>query len=235
MTTQASRFQQLRQRSRLGQLLVSKGVISEAQLNEAIARQQGSGQRLGEILTELNLATQRQINSVLRTQKQLRIAAALVTALLGPVTAVASPLAVPLSPTTSARQQGSGGLRALDEAELSEAAGRGGITQEGLMALVKDSKQGSVQQLIKLMNPLLLAFEADTTIKNVVYDADSAKSVINPDGSITLRLPSSIGEIAINHIRVRGSDPGGPSFGSLTLSDIDLRGTSITIGPSPRH
>lgn len=234
--TQASRLLQVRQRSRLGQLLVSKGVISEAQLNEAIARQQSSGQRLGEILTELNLATQRQINSVLRTQKQLRMAAALVTALLGPVTAFASPLAVPSSSTVSARQQGSsGGLRALDEAELSEAAGRGGITQQGLMALVKDSKQGSVQQLIKLMNPLLLAFEADTTIKNVVYDADSAKSVVNPDGSITLRLPSSIGEIAINHIRVRGSDPGGPSFGSITLSDIDLRGTSITIGPSPRH
>lgn len=233
--TQASRLHQVRQRSRLGQLLVSKGVISEAQLNEAMARQQSSGQRLGEILTELNLATQRQINSVLRTQKQLRIAAALVTALLGPVTVFASPLAVPLGPTVSARQQGSGGMHALDEAELSEAAGRGGITQEGLMALVKDSKHGSVQPLIKLMNPLLLAFDADTTIKNVVYDADSATSVINPDGSITLRLPSSIGEIAINHIRVRGSDPGSPGFGSITLSDIDLRGTSITIGPSPRH
>lgn len=233
--TEASRLHQARQRSRLGQLLVRKGVISEAQLNEAIARQQHSGQRLGEILTELNLATQRQINSVLRTQKQLRMAAALVTALLGPVTAIASPAAVAGSPTVSARQQGAGGMRALDEAEMSDAVARGGITQEGLMALVRDSKEGSVQDLIKLMNPLLLAFEADTTIKNVVYDADSAKSVLNPDGTITLRLPSSIGEISFNHIRVRGSDPNGPSFGSITLSDIDLRGTSITIGPSPRH
>lgn len=243
-TTTSTRLQQVRQRSRLGELLVSKGVISEAQLREAIARQQGTGQRLGEILTELNLATQRQINSVLRKQKQLRLAAALVGALLGPVTAFAAPAPLAGSTTASARQLpgtgsssgggGGGGLQALDEDELRGVSAQGGITQEGLMAMVKDSKDGSVKNLLKLMNPLLMAFEADTTMKNVVYDADGAKSVINPDGTITLSLPSTIGEIAFNNIRVRGSDPSGPSFGSITLSDIDLRGTTVTIGPLRR-
>ena len=248
MSTTSTRLLQVRQRSRLGELLVSKGVISEAQLREAIARQQGTGQRLGEILTELNLATQRQINSVLRKQKQLRLAAALVGALLGPVTAFAVPAPITTtssssSSSTSGNQAAAGGrqlaagsasggsLQALDDEEMSAVSAQGGITQEGLMALVKDAKDDSVRSLLKLMNPLLLAFDADTTMKNVVYDADSAKPVLNADGSITLRLPSTIGEIAINNIRVRGSDPGGPSFGSLTLTDIDLRGTTITIAP----
>ena len=111
--------------------------------------------------------------------------------------------------------------RALDDEEMSAVSAQGGITQEGLMALAKDAKDDSVRSLLKLMNPLLLAFDADTTMKNVVYDADSAKPVLNADGSITLRLPSTIGEIAINNIRVRGSDPSGPSFGS---------GTSLSTG-----
>jgi hypothetical protein len=245
-TTTSTRLQQVRQRSRLGELLVSKGVISEAQLREAIARQQGSGQRLGEILTELNLATQRQIDSVLRKQKQLRLAAALVGALLGPVTAFAVPAPITTASSSSssstdnasagsrqlaAGSASGGSLRALDDEEMSAVSAQGGITQEGLMALAKDAKDDSVRSLLKLMNPLLLAFDADTTMKNVVYDADSAKPVLNADGSITLRLPSTIGEIAINNIRVRGSDPNGPSFGSLTLTDIDLRGTTITIAP----
>jgi hypothetical protein len=53
--------------------------------------------------------------------------------------------------------------------------------------------------------------------------------VVNKDGSITLRMPSTIGEISFRNIRV-GSAPG-PSFGSVEIRDIDLRGTTISVKP----
>jgi hypothetical protein len=52
--------------------------------------------------------------------------------------------------------------------------------------------------------------------------------VVNKDGSVTLRLPSTIGEIRFDNIRV-GKATSGPSFGSISLHDIDLRGTTITV------
>ncbi|MDC8787235.1 hypothetical protein [Roseateles koreensis] len=227
----------VRERSRLGQLLVEKGVISKAQLNQAIDRQKDSGKRLGEILTELNLATQRQINGVLRRQKHLRLAAAVVTSLLGPMQAFASAAApVPLTQisagnTPSNRNSSSnsaGGLQPLSDDEMGSVSAQG-ITHDSLLALAKNSKDGSsLQELVLLMNPVLQMFESDTSMKNVVYDPENAKTKINKDGSVTLSLPSTIGELNFNNIRVKG-DTSGPTFGSIQLSNIDLRGTTITL------
>lgn len=81
--------------------------------------------------------------------------------------------------------------------------------------------------IIKLLNPTLLFLDADITMKDVVYDADHAISTVNKDGSITLALPSTIGQISFKDIRVSGST--GPSFGSIEINNIDLRGTTITV------
>ncbi|MNO03970.1 hypothetical protein D3C81_2248370 [compost metagenome] len=53
-------------------------------------------------------------------------------------------------------------------------------------------------------------------------------SAVNPDGSVNLRLPSSIGELRFENIRVAGS-PQNRSFGSLTLNNIDLSQASLKI------
>lgn len=50
---------------RIGETLVSLGVITEAQLNDALARQQAQGGRLGAVLTDLGLVTQEQITNAL--------------------------------------------------------------------------------------------------------------------------------------------------------------------------
>lgn len=230
-------IQTVRDRSRLGQLLVEKGIISDAQLSQAIAQQQQSGQRLGEILTEWNLASQRQINSVLRKQKKLRLLAAVVTTLMGPLQAFA---AAPAAPTEISRSEDQAsasnprlarGLQPLNDDEMGVVSARG-IDHNSLLALAKNSKDETLKDLVKLLNPVLQMFDADTSMKNVVYDAENAKTRINKDGSVTLSLPSTIGELNINNIRVHG-DTNGASFGSIQFSNIDLRGTTITI--STRH
>jgi hypothetical protein len=84
-------------------------------------------------------------------------------------------------------------------------------------------------ELAQVFNPLTMFLTADTSVRGVTYDAEHSHAVINKDGSITLRMPSTIGEISFRNIRV-GSGAG-PSFGSVEIRDIDLRGTTISVKP----
>jgi hypothetical protein len=52
----------------LGQMLLNYGLISEAGLEKALARQQRSGMRLGRILVEMGLVTHAQLAEVLEEQ-----------------------------------------------------------------------------------------------------------------------------------------------------------------------
>ena len=229
------RIQRTQDRSRLGRLLIEKGIISEAQLDRAIAQQRQSGQKLGEILTEWNIATQRQINGVLRRQRHMRVAAAVATALLGPIQAfAAAPAPVSQISATQSASRTSGGLQARSEDEMGDISAQG-ITQDALMDIARHSKDGDglevVKDLAKLMNPVLQMLESESTMKDVVYDPENARAVVNKDGSVTLRLPSSIGELSFRNIRVQGDTSGG-SLGSIVIRGIDLRGSSITVATS---
>src|SRR5262249_46336638 len=87
-----------------------------------------------------------------------------------------------------------------------------------------------LMELSKLFNPLSMLLGATTTVKDVVYDPANSKAVVNKDGSVTLKLPSTIGEISFKNIRVGGATSG-PSFGNIEIKNIDFRGTTITVSP----
>jgi len=87
-------------KSKLGQILVGKKLISEQQLNAAISQQNKTGQRLGDILAEWKIVTRHQVQGAVRRQRNLRLAATVATALLGPLHAYA---AVTAAPVTAAR------------------------------------------------------------------------------------------------------------------------------------
>lgn len=72
------------QHSRLGQILINKGLISAAQLDAAIQAQLSNHKRLGETLIEQGLLSERQLKKALKKQTNLRLAATLVAALLSP-------------------------------------------------------------------------------------------------------------------------------------------------------
>jgi hypothetical protein len=219
-------------KSRLGQLLVKRKLITEEQLERAIERQRETGQRLGEILAEWNAITHQHMHDVLRTQRNLRLAGAIAAALLGPLRAAAAvpaPVVPVVAPMQQTQSENHGSMQVLTEADLE------GISAQGLSdALVQDLRSGRndglkvMGDLARLVNPLLGMFDADVTMKDVVYDPANATATINKDGSITLRLPSSIGDLNFEHIRVRG-DTNGPSFGSIFIHGIDLTGTTITL------
>lgn len=244
---------QHQRKSQLGQILVGKKLISEQQLDEAIRQQGKTGQRLGDILAEWRVISERQIAGAMRRQRNLRLAATVATALLGPLHAYAAVLA---APSAAAAPRAPGGertrLQELSEQELSDVAAHGSVdealgehvalTQQWLESRVQRaidptaaaatmSKGDGVQvlfELAKLFNPLAMVLGSEMSIRNVVYDPANSKALVNKDGSITLRLPSTIGEISFKNIRVKGAGSG-PSFGSIDIRNIDLRGTTITI------
>lgn len=224
-------------KSMLGQLLVKQKLITEEQLAQAIETQRKTGQRLGDIFSELNLITQQHIEEALRKQRRLRMAAAIATSLLAPLEGYAAQalpsLAIGTPVMLSKDQRGlqineRAGLQAMSEEELGETSAQG--LSDQLVNAVKDAKHNGLEvigDMAKIVNPVLGFLEADTSMKNVVYDPSKATATINKDGSLTLAMPSSIGEINFDNIRVKGSE--GPSFGSIAIRGIDLTGTTITV------
>lgn len=232
-------FSQNQQQSRLGQILVKKKLISDEQLKQAIVRQASTGERLGDILTEWNVVTSQHIQTALRAQRNLRLAASLVTAMMAPLQAyAAAPEPVTHSAQHDTAEQPKKGMVAMTDADMDDVSAQG-LHNELLEIVTKNhtEKGGGVEvlgKMAKLMNPLLAFLEADTSMKDVVYDPAKVAAVVNADGSITLSLPSSIGEISFKNIRpVAAGSIGGPSMGSITLRDIQFNDTKITLTHRP--
>ncbi len=57
---------------RIGQLLLMREFITREELDQALLRQEQSGEKLGEILIQLGSCTQRQIARILEEQKRFR-------------------------------------------------------------------------------------------------------------------------------------------------------------------
>jgi hypothetical protein len=245
-----------RQKSQLGQILVSKKLISEDQLARAIQEQGRTGQRLGEILAAWKVITEAQVGLAIRRQRKLRLAATVATALLGPLHAYAAVAAAPaaiISPRAPSAERGA--LRPLSDEELGDVAAQGrdddalrehALRNElRLAALASQAGQAAgaalahgaagegvqvLGELARVFHPLSKLLGAQVSISDVEYDPANSTAVLNKDGSMTLRLPSTIGEISFRNIRV-GAATSGPSFGSIDIRNIDLRGTTITVKP----
>ena len=69
-------------------------------------------------------------------------------------------------------------------------------------------------------------------LRDVRYDTGKLRSTLNSDGSFNVNLPSSIGEMRFDNIRVKGAAPE-QNFGSLRLHDIDLSQASLKISLRP--
>ena len=73
------------EKSRLGRLLVNRGLITDSELDFALSRLPGTGQRLGEFLIGQGLISERDLNRTLARQRRTRYVAAFFAALLAPI------------------------------------------------------------------------------------------------------------------------------------------------------
>lgn len=63
---------EIHQDIRIGQMLLMREFITREELDEALLRQEQSGEKLGEILVKLGSCTQRQIDRILEEQRRFR-------------------------------------------------------------------------------------------------------------------------------------------------------------------
>ncbi len=141
-------------KSRLGRVLINKGYITEAQLDDVIAKQADDKKLLGEILLAEKQITRWQLRRALSSQTRLRFAASLSLALL-------------------------------ENCDI------------------------------------------DQDFPEIEYQPEQARADIKTDGTIRLRLPSSIGEIQFDHLRINSSPSAG--YETLNIEDIDLSDADMSI------
>jgi hypothetical protein len=219
------------QKSRLGSLLIRKGLLTQAQLDTALQVQLKTQQRLGEVLVEQGLLSERQLQKALKKQDRTRFAAAFIAMVLGPMSfgAFASQSTSSQTDQASASSQISNyqGLKSLDDSALDDIQGQGFQTpHETLGSLMQQASGdadnnalGALDEVAALLNPLSSMLDADITVKGVKYNHSKVNKVIHADGSIELTLPSEIEEIAFRDLRVKGSTSEN-TFGDIVISGM---------------
>lgn len=168
-------------KSRLGQILIKKGYISQPQLDEAVHSSENSSEDtaklLGEYLIEHRIISRWQLRRALSSQTQLRLSASLAMVLLNPLYDL--------------------------------------LTEKNCESL-NDT-------LVSLVRPLLTKSPAPL----FEFDPNQASVEVKDNGFLRLRIPSSLGEITFDKLRLKTCAP--RNCHDLTLDDLDLSDTRLFI------
>ena len=228
--------QEIQQKSRLGTLLIHKGLITRQQLDEALTVQAQLGLRLGEVMIQKGWLTEKQLNNALRKQSRYRLIAAMSAILLGPFqpflsSAHAAEDSLPVAEESVQRT----GMKALSELEMASVSGQGVMTNyERLLDIVdndlksdEDVAATTLESLASSLIPGTNLLDSDVEISGVEYEP-GPRTTINADGSLDIQLPTNIKEIAFRNVRVAGSE--GQHMGDVIVRDLSFgAGTSVKI------
>ncbi|HEY1149318.1 MAG TPA: hypothetical protein VGF27_12135 [Pseudoduganella sp.] len=201
-----------------GELLLRNHLVTEDQLARAIAQQHTTGQRLGEIFAEWHLLSQQKVQEMLRKQRHLRMAAALVAAIVAPLESHAADTATPAAISASA----------VDDARLGGVTGgTGGSLRSGATSgsAARDAAGQAIGDLAQRLDPVLDAIERDFTPERPLSPTGPATSAALPDGTLALTLPLTAGSLNVRNVRVEGTN--------TTMQSIDLRTTVIYVDKKP--
>ena len=230
--------QEIQQRSRLGTLLIHKGMITRQQLDEALTLQAQSGMRLGEVLVNNGWLTERQLSKALKKQSRYRLIAAISAVLLGPIQPfMANANAAVDDNTAIAEQQITerSGMQMMSDSAMSDITSQGAMTNyERLLDIVNtdlgsddDAAITTLETLASSLIPGTNLLDADMEVSGVQYEA-GPRTTINADGSLQVQMPTSIKQIAFRNVRVAGSE--GQHMGDVIIRDISFgAGTSVKI------
>lgn len=228
--------QEIQQKSRLGTLLIHRGLITRQQLDEALTVQAQLGLRLGEIMIQKGWLTEKQLKNALRKQSRYRLIAAMSAILLGPFqpflsSAHAAEDSLPVAEESIQRT----GMKALSELEMASVSGQGVMTNyERLLDIVdndlksdEDVAATTLESLASSLIPGTNLLDSDVEISGVEYEP-GPRTTINADGSLDIQLPTNIKQIAFRNVRVAGSE--GQHMGDVIVRDLSFgAGTSVKI------
>ncbi len=231
--------EEIQQKSRLGLLLIDKGLINRRQLDEALRLQSETNLKLGEVMIRQGWLTHRQLQRALKKQSRYRLIAAISAILLAPIQPFISNAyaSVEQAPVVSQEELAERvGMQVLDENSM------GDITAQGLQngdydklvgiinGTVSDQDAGETS-IVAVFESLLpgLNLLTDYEISDVEYhDPNGPRTTLNADGTLSVQVPKRIGQIAFRNLNIIGAK--GPAMGDLFINDIRLsEESSITL------
>lgn len=230
--------QEIQQKSRLGLLLINKGLITSSQLDQALKLQGETSMRLGEVLVDQGWISERQLNHSLKKQTRYRYVAAFAALLLGPLQPFMASASIERDPITTEQvmekkdQRFSSGLTSLTDTDMGNVIARGVSDNLARLQdiLAGNQEANTGQNTLKTIGSLLLPaselLNAEVEMSGVTYAKGQAIS-LNQDGSIKLALPTHIEQIAFKNISVKGSK--NEYMGDLFIKNIDLSDMSVSI------
>lgn len=228
---------EIQQKSRLGTLLIHKGLITRHQLDEALTLQGQTGMRLGEALISQGWITSRQLERALRRQSRYRLIAAISAILLGPIQpfmANASPVNDDQAVAEQTITERSG-MQELSASDMSAISAQGVMENyERLLDIVNNDLSTDEETAITTLESLASSLipgtnllDADMEVSGVEYEP-GPRTTINADGSLDIQMPTKIQQVAFRNVRVSGSE--GAHMGDVILKDISFGpGTSVRI------
>ena len=233
--------QEIQQKSRLGTLLIHKGLITRQQLDQALTHQAKSGKRLGEVLVEHNWITEKQISRVLKKQSRYRLVAAVSAILLGPIQPFVASANAAIDDNRAIAEQTLSeriGLQSIPDSDLSAVTGQAvGSNYDKLIDIINGSSSAeddlaltSLESLAGALIPGTNLLDADMEITGIEYEP-GPKTSLNADGSLNVKVPTKIKQIAFKNVRVAGAT--GAHFGDVTMSNINLEGVDVKIRLRP--
>ncbi|KZZ41011.1 hypothetical protein A3759_02130 [Thalassolituus sp. HI0120] len=233
--------QEIQQKSRLGTLLIHKGLITRQQLDQALTHQAKSGKRLGEVLVEHNWITEKQLSRVLKKQSRYRLVAAVSAILLGPIQPFVASANAAIDDNRAIAEQTLSeriGLQSIPDSDLSAVTGQAvGSNYDKLIDIINGSSSAeddlaltSLESLAGALIPGTNLLDADMEITGIEYEP-GPKTSLNADGSLNVKVPTKIKQIAFKNVRVAGAT--GAHFGDVTMSNINLEGVDVKIRLRP--
>jgi hypothetical protein len=135
----------------LGQLLIDEDLISESELAQAVDQQKKTGQRLGDVIAELELISRQQVSAIIRKQRMLRLIASIATTLFGSMyayTAAAVPVA-PLAVRAGANTYKPDVARTLRDGQIAVSQKASATIKISGLDVEEDSLQAALEQLLE--------------------------------------------------------------------------------------
>ena len=206
-------------KSRLGALLVHRNLITQQQLYEALDLQEKLGKKIGEILIEQGWMSEVILNQILHSQSRCRLITAFSAILLAPLH---STTAQPSKILPSMTQQQASSIDILNEI-VSNPNGYEHFLETVSESLANDDHQATRSTINALTSALLPGsniLEAKIEVQGAVY-GEEPHLTSNVDGSLTLRFPTSIHQVAFRDIKT-ADEQGHEHIGDLVINNIEF-------------
>lgn len=175
-------------KSRLGRLLVNRGYISEAQLDQALVLQVSQSMMLGEVLIQQGWISEKELKRTLKHQSRYRYTAAFIALVAAPfqpmLAMAATPIGIPAinnKVEVSAEIGKFGGMKMLDDDEMA------GVNAQGFGAIPGMATAMSIGQNTNVAGGFQHKYQDDEfeerKDEQIAYEmADSVLSVVGLGG-----------------------------------------------------